>query len=304
MDKSQPTSPQYKGRFAPSPTGELHWGSLFNALASFLQARSQQGEWLLRIDDLDSDRCQQQSTDAILFALDRFGLHWDGAIHYQSQHTEDYQEALSALNSSDQLYACICSRKQLKRYHNLHPEAPDYPGFCRNKPIDTSKQHALRIKTHHHPIAINDPLQGEHQQILSKTCGDFIVLRSDELTAYHLASVTDDYNMGITQAVRGYDLLQSSIQQLYLQQLLHYPTPQYIHLPIIVDTANIKLSKQTGATPITHNHPVETVFILLQQLKQNPPNELRNQSVESVLAWAIKNWTIDFLKRCTQIEVA
>lgn len=291
----------YRGRFAPSPTGELHWGSLFNALASYLQARSQQGEWLLRIDDLDPSRTQQQSTDAILFALDHFGLHWDGTIHYQSQHTESYQAALSHLHNNNHLYPCSCSRRQLKRYHSLNPEAPDYPGICRNKIVDIAKQHAIRIKTHQTPIRLCDPLQGKHEQILSETCGDFIVFRSDRITAYHLASVVDDFNMGITQAIRGFDLLQSSIQQHYLQQLLHYPAPQYIHLPIIVDATGTKLSKQTGAAPITLNQPSKTLYRLLLQLNQNPPSVLQYESQETVLAWAIKNWTISHLKGCSQI---
>jgi glutamyl-Q tRNA(Asp) synthetase len=300
----QPLNHSYRGRFAPSPTGELHWGSLFNALAGFLQARSQQGEWLLRIDDLDPTRCQQQSTDAILFTLDHFGLHWDGAIHYQSQHIESYQAALSDLQHNNHVYPCCCSRRQLKRYHIEYPETPDYPGLCRHKVVDTSKRHALRIKIKKNTsIGLNDPLQGKQQQILSNTCGDFIVLRSDMITAYHLASVVDDYNLGITQALRGYDLLQSSIQQHYLQQLLEYPAPQYIHLPVIVDDSGTKLSKQTGAIPVSHNQPTETLYALLLQLNQNPPEDLRHQSQETLLAWAINNWSINRLTGCTQIHL-
>ncbi len=294
----------YRGRFAPSPTGELHWGSLFNALASFLQARSQQGEWLLRIDDLDPMRCQQQSTDAILFALDRFGLHWDGAIHYQSQHTKSYQAALANLQYNNHVYPCCCSRRQLKRYHKEHPETPDYPGLCRHKTIDISKQHALRIKTKNLPIELNDPLQGKHQQILSNTCGDFIVRRSDSITAYHLASVVDDYYLGITQALRGNDLLQSTIQQHYLQQLLEYPIPQYVHLPVIVDDSGTKLSKQTGAAAITHYPPSKTLYLLLLQLKQNPPKNLHYESLDTLLTWAINNWSINHLKSCSQIHLS
>ncbi len=304
MDYPEPLNPSYRGRFAPSPTGELHWGSLFNALASYLQARSQQGEWLLRIDDLDPMRSQQQSTDAILFTLDRFGLHWDGAIHYQSQHTESYQAAVADLLHHNHVYPCCCSRRQLKRYHQEHSETPDYPGICRHKAVDTSKQHALRIKTQNTPIELDDPLQGKQQQILSDTCGDFIVLRSDSITAYHLASAVDDYNLGITQALRGYDLLQSSIQQYYLQQLLEYPTPQYIHLPLIVDNSGIKLSKQTGATPITHYQPSETLYLLLLQLNQNPPEDIRHESQETLLTWAINNWSINHLKNCSQIYLS
>lgn len=303
LDNPQLQNPSYRGRFAPSPTGELHWGSLFNALASFLQARSQQGEWLLRIDDLDPFRIQQQSTDAILFALDHFGLRWDGAIHYQSQHTESYQAAFSQLRNQNHIYPCCCSRRQLKRYHSQNPESPDYPGNCRHKIVDTTKQHALRMKTHDIPISLSDPLQGKHEQILSETCGDFIVLRSDGITAYHLASVVDDYNMGITQAVRGFDLLQSSIQQHYLQQLLDYPAPQYIHLPIIVDSTGTKLSKQAGADPITLNQPSETLYRLLLQLNQNPPSMLQYESKETVLTWAIKNWAISHLKGYSQIAL-
>jgi len=303
LDYPQPLSHSYRGRFAPSPTGELHWGSLFNALAGFLQARSQQGEWLLRIDDLDPARSHQQATDAILFTLDYFGLYWDGAIHYQSQHIDSYQAALSDLQRNNHVYPCCCSRRQLKRYHTEHPKTPDYPGLCRHKNVDTSKQHALRIKTQKNAsIGLNDPLQGKQQQILSNTCGDFIVLRSDMITAYHLASVVDDYNLGITQALRGYDLLQSSIQQHYLQHLLEYPVPQYIHLPVIVDDSGTKLSKQTGATPVSHSQPTETLYTLLLQLNQNPPEDLRHQSQKTLLTWAINNWSINRLIGCTQIQ--
>ncbi|HFD13537.1 MAG TPA: tRNA glutamyl-Q(34) synthetase GluQRS [Crenotrichaceae bacterium] len=293
---------QNRSRFAPSPTGELHWGSLFNALASYLQARSQQGEWLLRIDDLDPARSHQRFIDSILYTLERFGLQWDGGVYYQSQHTEHYQAAVDVLCKNNQTYACRCSRKQLKRYHNQHPETPDYPGFCRNKTIDTRSQYALRVKTNRIPVVFSDPLQGTQQQILAQTSGDFIIMRSDKITGYHLASVVDDFNMGINQALRGYDLLQSSIQQCYLQQLLGYPTPQYVHLPVIVDTGAIKLSKQTGAKPITHNPVVETLFYLLIQLRQKPPPELRHLPRKTIIDWAVANWNIDRLKGCTKIK--
>ncbi len=293
----------YRGRFAPSPTGELHWGSLFNALASFLQARSQHGEWLIRIDDLDQQRCQQQSIDAILYTLERFGLHWDGAVYYQSQQSTHYHAALQVLANNNHLYACCCSRKQLKRYHSLNPDSPKYPGFCRNRAVDTNQQHALRVKTATNPINIVDPLQGTHSEPLNQTCGDFIVFRSDQVISYHLASVVDDLKMGINQAVRGHDLVQSSIQQSYLQDLLNHPAPNYVHLPIIVDASKTKLSKQTGAAPITYNPVAKTLFKLLKQLKQNPPANLIQESQETIITWAIDHWDIKELQGCTEISV-
>lgn len=301
MDTPLPTSSFYRGRFAPSPTGELHWGSLFNALASFLQTRSQHGEWRLRIDDLDQARCQQLFADSILFTLERFGLHWDGTVHYQSQQEDYYLSALDALDKHQYLYACSCSRKQLKRYHHLHPETPDYPGFCRTKTIDQDQQHSKRVITQPTPIQLNDSLQGNFQEVLSETCGDFIVYRSDKVMSYHLASVVDDFNMGINQIVRGYDLLQSSMQQCYLQQLLEYPTPQHIHLPLIVDSTATKLSKQTGAAPITNYDVSETLFLMLKQLKQNPPSSLHRESPNAIISWAIDHWNIEKLKNCKTI---
>ena len=294
----------YRGRFAPSPTGELHWGSLFTAFASFLDARSQQGEWLLRIDDLDPLRSTQQSIDAILFALERFGLHWDGTIHYQSQQTERYLQALDELANNNYLYACACSRKQLKRYQNENPQTPDYPGFCRHKSISTNQPHALRVKTRTDPVELIDPLQGKQQHVLSDRCGDFIVMRKDQICAYQLASVVDDKTMGISHAVRGYDLLHASVQQRYLQQLLNYPTPIYIHVPIIVDGAQIKLSKQTGARPITHYPVTTTLYTLLKLLNQAPPDDLSDQSQATIIKWGIQHWNRNALSDCTRITAA
>lgn len=296
----------YRGRFAPSPTGELHWGSLFNAFASFLDARSCQGQWLLRIDDLDPLRSSQQSIDAILFTLERFGLHWDGAVHYQSKQTGRYQQTLEKLGNNGHLYACSCTRKRLKNHRNLnhHAKSPDYPGFCRHKTIDTRLKHALRIKTQPFPVELFDPVQGRQEQVLTDTCGDFIVMRRDNIPAYHLASVVDDFTMEITNAIRGYDLLQASMQQCYLQKLLQYPHPTYIHLPVIIDARSIKLSKQTGAEPVSHYPVNKTLCQLLHQLKQDPPDDLVYQTRETIISWAIEHWDIKRLNGCTEIPIA
>ncbi|MCH9697322.1 MAG: tRNA glutamyl-Q(34) synthetase GluQRS [Gammaproteobacteria bacterium] len=298
-----PQSAPYRGRFAPSPTGELHWGSLFNAVAGFLQARSQNGKWLLRIDDIDQQRCRPQATDAIVYTLERFGLEWDESPYFQNQHVNDYHAVLQELDQKSWIYPCNCKRVSLKQHKLENPESADYPGFCRNKKIDRALPHALRLKTNHHPVQLFDPLSGPHSEHLSETTGDFIIYRRDQIISYHLASVVDDKLMDITEAVRGNDLIQSSLQQIHLQGLLNYATTQYLHTPLIVDSTNTKLSKQTGAKPVTDYPVTQTLFTLLIQLNQNPPQELAKESRETILNWAIANWDINNLKGCQEITL-
>ena len=281
----------YIGRFAPSPTGPLHIGSLYTALASFLQARSKQGLWLLRIDDLDTPRNIKGSGDSILKALETFGLHWDGRVAYQSQTLDVYHEILDKLANDKLIYPCTCSRKTLTSV---------YSGICRNKQTLPDSPHSLRIKTDNRIIAFNDRLQGLISQNLADH-GDFILKRKDQIIAYQFAVVIDDDRQNINHVVRGYDLLDSTPRQIYLQQLLGLVTPDYMHVPVIIDEQGYKLSKQTRATAVDLKKPHAVIFELLNLLKQNPPGELQHAPLTELLSWSIENWNPNLLKNCRAI---
>lgn len=284
------------GRFAPSPTGPLHFGSLYTALASFLDARSQQGQWLLRIDDLDTPRNKKDSVESILTTLERFGLHWDGSVAYQSRQLALYHEILDELAEGQLIYRCTCSRKSLP--------ADIYPGLCRNKQISAESPHALRIKTEQRIIAFEDRLQGLVAHNLAEQHGDFILKRKDQIIAYQFAVVIDDDRQRVSQIVRGCDLLTSTPKQIYLQQLLGLTTPRYMHVPIIIDRHGYKLSKQTLATAVDSTNPAAVIHQLLGLLKQQPPPELQHASVTELLAWAVAHWNPAPLKNIQAIDVA
>jgi glutamyl-Q tRNA(Asp) synthetase len=283
----------YIGRFAPSPTGPLHLGSLYTALASYLDAKQHQGLWLLRLDDSDIPRNQAGAADAIIQCLLDFGLQWDGDVVYQHQHQAHYQQALTQLQH--QLYHCHCSRKQLAEYGD------HYPGFCREHPPADSKHCALRLRVPDSPWQFTDRLQGLQHGNLAHESGDFVLQRRDSIIAYQLAVVVDDYQQQISHVVRGNDLLDSTAKQRYLQQCLHYPSPHYLHLPVIVDGNGQKLSKQTAAEAVSTRQPAQSLLQLLTLLQQQPPASLRGASVASVLEWAIAHWQPQALKKIRAI---
>ncbi|WP_332095599.1 tRNA glutamyl-Q(34) synthetase GluQRS [Methylomonas rhizoryzae] len=271
------------GRFAPSPTGPLHLGSLYTALAGFLDARHHGGQWLLRIDDLDTPRNISGAADDILRCLQRFGLQWDGEVYYQSRHVDAYQRELTGLARHGLLYACRCSRKDLA-------EHAVYPGYCRDLGLPLEPGTTWRLKTRDRLIAFEDAIQGHFEQNVGLEHGDFVVRRKDDIVAYQCAVVVDDYLQGISHVVRGADLLESTIKQRYLQTLLGYPQPHYRHLPVIVDAQGQKLSKQTLATPVDERNPRQTLFLLLQLLRQDPPSGLNEATLADQLEWAIVHW--------------
>ncbi len=285
------------GRFAPSPTGPLHLGSLYTALASFLQARSQQGKWLLRIDDLDTPRNVKGATDSILTTLDTFGLHWDDSVVYQSQTLDVYYDMLHELTQKQLIYPCTCSRKTL----TFTQTTDIYNGLCRHKTISPESPHALRIKTDSRLISFEDGLQGVISHNLAQQHGDFILKRKDGIIAYQFAVVIDDNRQGINQVVRGIDLLTETPKQIYLQQVLGLPCPDYLHVPVIVDNQGYKLSKQTQATAVNLTMPQNVIFNLLGLLKQNPPSELQYASVTELINWAIVHWNPEPLKNLKQV---
>lgn len=273
---------QYTGRFAPSPSGPLHMGSLVTALASFLDARAQGGRWLLRIEDLDPPREQSGAERLILNSLESLGLHWDGPVIYQSQRHAAYEAALHTLQAQGRLFYCRCSRRERRAQGNK------YPGNCRrfSEPRPDS---AIRLRTESLQCEFQDLFQG-HQSLDAANEGDFIVYRRDQFYAYQLAVVVDDAWQGITHVIRGIDLMDNSGRQMYLQQLLGAPTPVYGHLPLIVDEQGRKLSKQHGATALRPENAPRDLFTALHYLRQAPPPALAELTVAEMLDWAVRHW--------------
>jgi glutamyl-Q tRNA(Asp) synthetase len=280
----------YRGRFAPSPTGSLHFGSLVAAVGSYLDAKHHHGTWLVRMEDLDTPRCVPGAAVDILRTLEAFGLHSDEPILLQSQRTAAYDEALHRLRSSSAAYPCCCTRKEIADSALSGIEGPVYPGTCRNGIPGGREARAWRVRTNNASIEFDDTLQGCITQHLESEIGDFVVKRADGLFAYQLAVVVDDAFQGITHIVRGADLLDSTPRQIYLQHLLGLPVPNYMHLPVAVSGSGEKLSKQTLAAPVDESHPVGTLLRVLDFLRQSPPAELTGCDVKSVLDWAIDNW--------------
>jgi len=280
----------YIGRFAPSPTGPLHFGSLVAALASWLQARSQNGRWLLRIEDLDPPREQAGASDEIIQTLEHYGLYWDGPILFQSQQSEVYEAALARLHSLNRLFNCDCSRKTLKNSAPVGLDGPVYPGHCRQ--AQRSLPAALRVTVDDIAIGWPEPLYGEQQCNLARDYGDFVLKRADGLYAYQLAVVIDDAEQGITEVVRGSDLLASTPRQIWLQHLLTLPQPHYIHLPLILTADGNKLSKQTGAQALSTDGISATLAMALACLGHNPPSELTAAPTHELLNWGIQNWNL------------
>lgn len=296
-----PSTSQYRGRFAPSPTGPLHFGSLVAAVGSYLDARHHNGAWLVRMEDLDVPRCMPGAAEDILRTLKAFGLHWDGEVIHQSLRTDAYDEALHRLQALGAVYPCCCTRKEIadSALHGI--DGPVYPGTCRHGIPAGREGRAWRVRTGNEPIGFDDELQGRIAQHLESEIGDFVVKRADGLYAYQLAVVVDDAFQHITHIVRGCDLLASTPRQIHLQRLLGLPTPAYMHLPVAVNAQGEKLSKQTLAPAISTDDVVATLISALDFLQQQPPAELRQGSIEEVLGWAIKNWQPERLKGCRHI---
>jgi glutamyl-Q tRNA(Asp) synthetase len=294
------TGDPYIGRFAPSPTGPLHFGSLAAAVASYLQARAHDGRWLVRIEDIDPPREQAGATQLILGALENYGFEWDGDVIYQSASGAAHDSALERLLSGSFAYACGCSRKDLA-------DAPRgslgviYPGTCRSG--CAADEFAIRLITNDEPIAFVDALQGEQVQCLESESGDFVIKRRDGLIAYQLAVVVDDALQGITEIVRGIDILESTQRQIWLQQLLAYPTPDYVHIPVITHDGGDKLSKLTGAPGVPLDEVRPTLVAALDALCQGPPHDLASASLSDIWAWAAANWKLESLQGLASIPI-
>jgi len=246
----QPVEAPYRGRFAPSPTGPLHFGSLVAALASFADARAHDGAWLVRMEDLDGVREVAGAANDILCTLEALGFEWDGPILYQSTHREAYAEALSHLGRQSLTFPCVCSRKEIAQAAQRGPEGPIYPGTCRNGVSVAHSAQAIRLRAQTPPIGFHDRIQGEITQDLSRDVGDFVLRRADGMHAYQLAVVVDDAFQHINQVVRGADLIRSTPRQILLQRHLGLTTPAYAHVPLALDRQGNKLSKSNAAAPI------------------------------------------------------
>ncbi len=273
----------YRGRFAPSPSGPLHFGSLVAAVGSYLAALTQGGEWYLRIEDLDPPREVAGAADDILRCLDAFGFAWHGKVVYQSQRHAAYHAALEQLQKSSLTFPCTCTRKVLSG-------SSIYSGNCRHRQGEIEQPSTTRLRVADKIIQFNDRLQGLQQQKIASEVGDFIIQRADGLFAYQLAVVVDDAEQGITEVIRGSDLLTVTARQIHLQQLLQLTTPEYGHLPIVVNQTGDKLSKQTFAEPLNIDNPAPQLWGALQFLGQAPPVALKGDSLSEVWCWAKANW--------------
>lgn len=288
----------YTGRFAPSPTGALHFGSLVAAVASWLDARAAAGRWLVRIEDLDPPRSRAEMSDVILRQLEALGLDWDGPVVRQSTRLERYSAALETLQQRGLAYWCACTRKEIEdsatQFGQPAPSAVRtsgrvYPGTCRNGIRPGGTPRAVRVRTAGEPVCFTDRVQGKIVQAVEREVGDFVALRADRVYAYQLAVVVDDAEQGVTDVVRGADLLSSTPRQILLQRLLGLATPRYLHVPVAVDEAGVKLSKQTGAKAVPVARPADSVRAALEFLGLSgapPTNQPRD-----LLRWAKGRWS-------------
>ncbi len=280
-----------RGRFAPTPSGPLHFGSLIAALGSYLHSKSRGGQWFVRIDDLDTDRTIPGIGSDILRTLETFGLHWDGEVLYQSSRIAAYNEAIEQLSAKDLIYFCSCSRKEVG--HN------PYPGTCRKGPSNDERNPSVRLLTNNKPVEFHDLKQGIFRQNIEAEIGDFVIKRADGYIAYHLATVVDDEWQQITEVVRGADLLDSTPRQIYLQRLLGFQQPDFLHLPVATDENGQKLNKSNGALSLdqTPFRPSQLICQALHFLGQNPPENLQQKNVEHCIKWGLEHWNINLVPK-------
>ncbi len=288
----------YRGRFAPSPTGALHFGSLVAAVGSYLDARAAGGEWLLRIEDVDEPRTAVGAADSILRTLERLGFVWDGEVAYQSRRKALYRAAFERLRLSAAVFPCACTRREVADSGLGTDGAPRYPGTCRDGLPPARAARAWRLKVEPGRVCFEDALQGRICQDLAAEVGDFVVLRADGFFAYQLAVVVDDAEQGVTHIVRGADLIDSTPRQICLQRQLSLPAPSYLHLPAAVNAAGEKLSKQTRARPIDECRPQAALMAALEFLGQAPPDGLGEAGLDELWCWAAGHWQRKHLPRC------
>ncbi|WP_243371302.1 tRNA glutamyl-Q(34) synthetase GluQRS [Geotalea sp. SG265] len=295
MDSIGMTAGAAVGRFAPSPTGPLHLGSLVAALGSYLFARHASGRWLLRIEDIDMPRVVPGIADDMLATLEILGFQWDGEVLYQSRRTEIYNDALQELIDKGMAYLCGCTRSEIAKIASAPVPGSDeivYPGLCRDGIAPGKVERAYRVKVYDEVISFADGIMGRYSQVLTASCGDFVIRRADGPFAYHLAVVVDDAASGVNQVVRGSDLLTSTPRQIYLQRLLGYPLPSYAHLPLVTGPDGAKLSKRDNAVSLAANIDLRKeggrlLLAALRFLGQEPPVFLVGAPPQEILDWGV-----------------
>jgi glutamyl-Q tRNA(Asp) synthetase len=289
----------YIGRFAPSPSGALHFGSLVAAVGSYLQAKSQQGIWQVRIEDIDPPREVKGASQDILETLRAYGLQWDGEVIYQHQQSQYYESVLNDLKDRHLCYACSCTRKMIKQQGSY------YQGRCREA-NQNIKGNALRINLssiNNKMTHFEDKLQGKIVLDPAEMEDDFIIKRKDGLYAYNLAVVIDDILQGVTEVVRGADLIPTTGKQICLYQLLGATVPNYVHLPLAVTEPGVKLSKQNHAMAVDKHYPIATLKSVLAFLGHTVPDNIKQQNCTDILDWAVKNWTLNKVPKHYEIQI-
>ncbi|MFI4889601.1 MAG: tRNA glutamyl-Q(34) synthetase GluQRS [Steroidobacterales bacterium] len=287
----------YIGRFAPSPTGDLHLGSLFTAVASYLDARTHRGQWLLRVEDLDRPREVPGATARILDTLAAFGFEWPEPVLYQSARIEIYQDVINDLDKKNLIYRCRCSRRDLI-------DEERYPGTCRERHWDSGPPAALRLRVEPGTVEFTDAIQGRFRQDVALAIGDFIVQRRDKIIAYCLAVVIDDAAQGVTHVVRGADLLDNTPRQIHLQRILGLPTPQYAHVPVLVEADGAKLAKSRRSIAVQAHGAARQLCEVFALLGLGPPAALRTANVAEAWSWALERWDSRRLARHLSIALA
>ncbi len=287
----------YVGRFAPSPTGDLHLGSLYTAVASYLDARAHGGRWLLRIEDVDRAREIPGSAANLLRTLEAFGFEWDGAIVRQAERTAHYAAAVDSLRTRGLTFECSCSRLTLA-------EEDRYPGSCRGGPLLPGLPTATRLRVDPVYVQFADRIQGIYRQDVASAVGDLILKRRDQFFSYLLAVVVDDADQGVTHVVRGADLLDNTPRQIYLQRLLGFPTPTYAHVPILVEADGGKLAKSARSIRLEGRVALPQLKVIFELLGLEPPARLAAATIGEAWAWAIERWDIGRVVRRLALPVA
>ncbi|MFT6260445.1 MAG: glutamyl-Q tRNA(Asp) synthetase [Crocinitomicaceae bacterium] len=280
----------YIGRFAPTPTGPLHFGSLVTALASYLDAKHQRGQWLLRIEDLDPPREDPTASALIPKQLIAHGLIWDGEVQVQSQHSARYEQVLTFLKNKGQIFPCVCSRKMLADQAGLHHG----DGCQTHSNLNTKETYALRFLVKQQDVSFTDRVYGKYTQDLAQV-GDQILKRKDGLYAYQLAVLVDDYDSGVTHVVRGLDLMDNTPRQIHLLDQLGWFVPCYMHIPLITNQQGQKLSKQNRAEALDLANPVQNLLNALDFLQQAKPPASTHKNPAAVLAWATEHWQVTYI---------
>lgn len=291
----------YIGRFAPTPSGPLHFGSLIAAVGSYLQAKTQNGKWLIRIEDTDLQRNRKGADRQIIKTLEHFGFEWDDKASYQTQRSDFYEQALQSLQKSELIYACNCSRKNIIENGIAGEFGIIYAGTCANKHIPRDENTAIRLRVKQQSIRFTDKVFGEYKQNVATEVGDFHLIRRDQCYAYQLTAVVDDHLQGITEVVRGYDIIDSTPRQIFLQQCIGYTQPDYLHLPLATDKEGLKLSKHTFADAINDKSSRYFLYQALQFLGQKPEKSLLQASNQEIWQWAFNHWQVSKIPKQTTI---